>query len=101
MTVNLAGHVRIRDWVTAQPPAPLPRTVAPLPYEAIHHYLRRLANANHLTVAQLSNLIHVRRPPGHADRSFGEQTRERLAAAAGQPLDRITRLYWGPDPDDR
>lgn len=101
MTVNPAGHVRIRDWMTAQPPAPLPRTAAPLPYEAIHHYLRRLANANHLTVTQLSNLIHVRRPPGHAARSFGEQTRERLAAAARQPLDRITRLYWGPGPDDR
>lgn len=100
MTLNPAGHIRIRDWMAALPPVPLPHTVAPLPYEAIHHYLRRLANTNHLTVPQLSNMIHVRRPPGHAGRSFGEQTRERLAVAAGQPLDRIRRLYWGPGPDD-
>lgn len=101
MTVNPAGHVRIRDWMAALPPQPLPRAVAPLPYEAIHHYLRRLANANHLTVTQLSNLIHSPSPPGPGGGHFTDRKRMRLAAAAGQPVDRITRLYWGPGPDDR
>lgn len=95
--LNPDGHRRMRDWMAVLPPAPLPRTVAPMPYEAIHHYLRRLAGANHQTVTQLSNLIHVY-VHAHPGRSFRDRTRERLAAASGQPLTRIKRLYWGPDP---
>jgi hypothetical protein len=47
-------------------------------------------------VNQISNLIDVHSPsrPPHVD--FSDLARERLAAAAGQPLARIRRLYWGP-----
>lgn len=95
---STAGHASMGDWMRMQQPPPLPRTVVPMPYEAIHHYLRRLADANHQAVSQISNLIHVHAParPPHVD--FSDLARERLAVAAGQPLARISRLYWGPAP---
>lgn len=95
-TLNPAAHTQIGDWMRLQPPPPLPRTVAPMPYEAIHHYLRRLADASHQTVSQISKIIHLHNLPAGLD--FNDIARERLAAAASQPIARIRRLYWGPAP---
>lgn len=93
-----ARQLSMDSWLRLQPPAPLPRTVTPMPHEAIHHYLRRLADANHQAVSQISHLIHVRSPALPPGADFAALARERLAAASGQPPARIRRLYWGPAP---
>lgn len=76
---------RQRGWPM---PRPLPRTVIPLAGETTDSYLHRLASANHLDAGLLLAYLCVPRP-----RSLRHLTLERLAAAAGQPLERITRLH--------
>jgi hypothetical protein len=96
VNLNPTRFARISDWTAAQPPRPLPRTVAPVPGEFSLDYIRRLADANHLDFLQLAGFLHTPGAPP-PDRTFEQARRERLAAAAGQSLARITRLHW-PDP---
>lgn len=79
---------RIQEWIDALPPHPLPRTVVPVPGEILHHYLCRLATANHLREPALSRYLSA---PDVALMTNVDP--ERLAAAAGQPLARINRLH--------
>jgi hypothetical protein len=98
VTLNPARLARFADWVTTLPPRPLPRTVTPVAGEYHLDYIARLADANHLEFAELtaalddSAAITLHGPGG-----WKQHEQERLAAAAGQPLARIARLYW-PDP---
>lgn len=96
MTLNPARLARFSDWVHTLTPRPLPRTVVPVVGEYHLDYVMRLARANHLEFLQLCDALHD--PGAYRDgRLRWKQTeQERLAAAAGQPLARISRLYW-PD----
>src|SRR5262249_4540247 len=61
-------------------------------------YIARLAEANHLEFLELSEAVDdTAAITLHSPRGWTQHEQERLAAAAGQPLTRITRLYW-PDP---
>ena len=105
MTLNPARLARFADWAQTLPPRPLPRTVTPVPGEYFLDYIARLSDANHLELLELTGALDdpaaVILDPGRRK----QHRQERLAAAAGQPLARITRLYWdGPgdylrDPD--
>ena len=94
MTLNPARLARFSDWAQTLPPRPLPRTVTPVPGEYYLDYISRLADANHLELAELTGALDdpaaVILDPGLRKR----HRQERLAAAAGQPLGRIARLYW-------
>ncbi len=94
MTLNPARLARFADWAQTLPPRPLPRTAIPVPGEYYLDYTARLADANHLELAELTEALGdpaaVILEPGRRE----QHQRERLAAAAGQPLARIARLYW-------
>jgi hypothetical protein len=94
VTLNPARLARFADWTQTLPPRPLPRTVTPVPGEYYLDYISRLAGANHLELAELTGALDnpaaVILDPGRRR----QHQRERLAAAAGQPLPRIARLYW-------
>jgi hypothetical protein len=95
VNLNPAGLARFSDWARTLPPRPLPRTVTPVPGEYHLDYAARLAAANHLEPMELAEALAdpaaVIFDPGR--RKLHQQ--ERLAAAAGQPLARIARLYRG------
>ena len=97
MTLNPARLARFSDWAHTLTPRPLPRTAVPVAGEYHLDYVMRLAHANHLEFLQLCDALH--NPGANRDgRLRWEQNeQERLAAAAGQPLARISRLYW-PNP---
>ena len=98
MTLNPAGLARFSDWAKTLPPRPLPRTVIPVPGEYYLDYTGRLADANHLELAELTGALDD--PAAILDPGRRKQhQQERLAAAASQPLARISRLYWD-DPGD-
>ena len=94
VTLNPARLARFTDWAQTLPPRPLPRTVTPVPGEYYLDYISRLADANHLELAELTGALDdpaaVILDPGLRKR----HRQERLAAAASQPLARIARLYW-------
>lgn len=94
MSLNPAGLARFSDWAQTLPPRPLPRTVSPVPGEYYLDFIARLADANHLELAELTGALAdpaaVILGPG----SRKQHQQERLAAAAGQPVARIARLYW-------
>lgn len=94
MTLNPARLARFADWARTLPPRPLPRTAIPVPGEYYLDYTARLADANHLELLELTGVLDdpaaVIFDPGHRK----QHHQERLAAAAGQPLARIARLYW-------
>jgi hypothetical protein len=94
VTLNPARLARFSDWARTLPPRPLPRTAIPVPGEYYLDYAGRLAGANHLELLELTGALEdpaaVILPPG----SWKQHQQERLAAAAGQPLARIARLYW-------
>ncbi len=96
--LNPARLVHFTDWVTTLPPRPLPRTATPVPGEYHLDYVARLADANHLKFGELTAALDdTASITLHGLRGWKQREQERLAAAAGQPLARITRLYW-PDP---
>jgi len=98
VTLNPARLAHFADWVTTLPPRPLPRTVTPVPGEYHLDYLARLADANHLEFAELTAALNdTAALTLHSPRGWKQHDQERLAAAAGQPLPRIARLWW-PDP---
>ncbi|MGH3070584.1 MAG: hypothetical protein ACRDMI_18645 [Streptosporangiaceae bacterium] len=94
MTLNPARLALFSDWASTLPPRPLPRTVTPVPGEYYLDYISRLAGANHLELLELTEALDdpaaVILDPGGRK----QHRRERLAAAASQPLTRIARLYW-------
>jgi hypothetical protein len=97
VTLNHARLARFTDWAKTLPPRPLPRTVTPVADEYFLDYIARLAEANHLEFGELTGVLDD--PASilfHPDR-WRQHEQERLAAASGQPLARIARLYW-PDP---
>jgi hypothetical protein len=97
LNLNPGRLTYFTDWAKTLPPRPLPRTVTPVPGEYFLDYIARLAEANHLQLAELTGALDD--PASilyHPDRSR-QHEQERLGAAASQPLARITRLYW-PDP---
>lgn len=99
MTLNPARLALFTDWAKTLPPRPLPRTVIPVPGEYYLDYISRLADANHLELLELTDVLDdpaaVIFDPGRRN----QHRQERLAAAASQPLARIARLYWD-DPGD-
>jgi hypothetical protein len=99
VTLNPARLARFSDWAQTLPPRPLPRTITPVPGEYYLDYIARLADANHLEFPELTEALDdpaaVILDPGRRK----QHQQERLAAAAGQPLARIARLYWD-DPGD-
>lgn len=98
LDLNPARLVHFTDWVTTLPPRPLPRTAIPAPGEYHLDYVVRLAEANHLTFGELTAALDdTASITIYGLRGWKQREQERLAAAAGQPLPRITRLYW-PDP---
>jgi hypothetical protein len=94
VTLNPARLARFTDWASTLPPRPLPRPVTPVPGEYYLDYISRLAGANHLELPELTGALDdpaaVILDPGQRK----QHQQERLAAAAGQPLARIARLYW-------
>jgi len=94
VTLNPARLARFADWAQTLPPRPLPRTVIPVPGEYYLDYISRLVDANHLELPELTGALDdpaaVTLDPGQRK----QHRQERLAAAAGQPLARIARLYW-------
>lgn len=94
MTLNPARLARFGDWAQTLTPRPLPRTAVPVPGEYYIDYISRLAAANHLELSELTEALAdpaaVILDPGRRK----QHQQERLAAAAGQPLPRIARLYW-------
>lgn len=96
--LNPARLAHFTDWVTTLPPRALPRTVPPVAGEYHLDYVARLAQANHLKFPELTAALDdTASITLHGPRDWKLHEQERLAAAAGQPLARITRLYW-PDP---
>jgi hypothetical protein len=93
VTLNPARLARFSDWAQTLPPRPLPRTATPVPGEYYLDYISRLADANHLELLELTGALDdpaaVTLDPGRRN----QHRQERLAAAAGQPLPRIARLY--------
>jgi hypothetical protein len=95
LNLNPAGLARFTDWVTTLPPRPLPRTVTPVASEYHLDYIARLADANHLGFLELTAALDdTAAITLHGPRDWTQHEQERLAAAAGQPLARIARLYW-------
>ena len=99
MTLNLnpARLAYFTDWAKTLPPRPLPRTVIPVAGEYFLDYIARLADANHLEFAELTSALDDPAAILHHPDRWRQHEQERLAAAAGQPLARVARLYW-PDP---
>lgn len=97
MTLNPAGLAHFTSWVTTLPPRPLPRTVTPIAGEYHLGYLGRLADANHLKFGELAGALRdTAAITVCGPLRWKQHEQERLAVAASQPLDRITRLCW-PD----
>ena len=94
MTLNPAGLARFSDWAQTLPPRPLPRTVTPVPGEYYLDYIGRLAAANHLQLPELTGALGDPAAVILDPARRKQHQQERLAAAAGQPLPRIARLYW-------
>ncbi len=94
MTLNPARLARFADWARTLPPRPLPRTATPVPGEYYLDYTARLAGANHLEFAELTEALHDPAEVIFDPWRRKQHQQERLAAAAGQPLARIARLYW-------
>ena len=99
MTLNPARLARFADWASTLPPRPLPRTAIPVPGEYYLDYISRLANANHLELAELTGALDDPAAVIFDSASRKQHQQDRLAAAASQPLARIARLYWD-DPGD-
>ena len=99
MTLNPARLARFADWARTLPPRPLPRTAIPVPGEYYLDYISRLANANHLELAELTGALDDPAAVILDSASRKQHQQDRLAAAASQPLARIARLYWD-DPGD-
>lgn len=97
MNLNPADLARFTDWAQALLPRPLPRTAVPVPGEYYIDYIGRLADANHLELTELTAALADPAAVVLQPASQKQHQQERLAAAAGQPLPRIARLYW----DDR
>jgi len=98
VNLNPAGPARFADWVTTLRMRPLPRTVVPVPGEYHLDYVRRLAEANHLGFGELTGALDdTAAITAHGTLGWTRHQQEGLAAAAGQPLARIARLWW-PDP---
>ncbi len=99
MTLNLnpARVAHFADWAKTLPPRPLPRTVTPVPGEYFLDYIARLARANHLEYLELTSTLDDPAAILFHPHAWTQHEQERLAAAAGQSLARIARLYW-PDP---
>jgi hypothetical protein len=94
VTLNPARLARFADWAQTLPPRPLPRTAIPVPGEYYLDYIARLADANHLDLAEVTSALDDPAAVILDPRHRRQHQRERLAAAAGQPLARIARLYW-------
>jgi hypothetical protein len=98
LNLNPARLARFTDWAKTLPPRPLPRTVTPVAGEYHLDYIARLADANHLAFLELTGALDdTAAITLHSPRGWKRHEQGRLAAAAGQPLARIARLYW-PDP---
>jgi hypothetical protein len=97
LDLNPARLAHFTDWITTLPPRPLPRTVTPVAGEFHLDYIARLAAANHLEFLELAHVVDDLAAITAHRRRWTQHQQERLALAAGQPLDRIARLYW-PDP---
>jgi hypothetical protein len=98
LNLNPADLAHFTDWAKTLPLRPLPRTVTPIPGEYHLDYIARLAAANHLEFLELAGALDdTAAITLHSPRGWTQHEQERLAAAAGQPLARIARLYW-PDP---
>jgi hypothetical protein len=96
--LNPARLAHFADWVTTLPPRPLPRTVTPVAAEYHLDYIARLARANHLEFLELTAALdNTAAITVYGPLRWTQHQQERLAAAASQPLARITRLWW-PDP---
>jgi hypothetical protein len=94
VTLNPAGLDLFTDWARTLPPRPLPRTAPPVPGEYYLDYIVRLADANHLEFRELTGALDDPAAVVHDPGRRKQHRQERLAAAAGQPLPRIARLYW-------
>jgi hypothetical protein len=99
VTLNPARLARFTDWAQTLPPRSLPRTVTPVPGEYYLDYTSRLADANHLELLELTEALDDPAAVILDPARRRQHQQERLAAAAGQPLPRIARLYWD-DPGD-
>jgi hypothetical protein len=97
VTLNPADLAYFTDWAKTLPPRPLPRTVIPVADEYFLGYIHRLAEANHLEFAELTSVLDDPASVLYHPDGWRLHKQERLAAAAGQPLARIARLWW-PDP---
>ena len=97
MTLNPTRLARFTDWAKTLPPRPLPRTVTPVAGEYFLDYIARLAEANQLEFLELTGALDDPAAILYHPHGQTRHEQERLAAAAGQPLARIARLYW-PDP---
>jgi hypothetical protein len=94
VTLNPARLARFSDWAQTLPPRPLPRTITPVPSEYYLDYIGRLADASHLELLELTSALDDPAAVTLHPDSWKQHRQERLAAAAGQPLPRIARLYW-------
>jgi hypothetical protein len=99
VTLNPAGLARFSDWAQTLPPRPLPRTAVPVPGEYYIDYISRLAAANHLELPELTEALGDPAAVILDPARRKQHQQERLAAAAGQPLPRIARLYWDDHSD--
>ena len=89
-----ATPTRVSNWVAARPPAPLPRTVAPIQGETVNSYLHRLARANHQHVDVMRR--YLRHPTGTG--TPGTISPDRLAAASHHPRDLLIQRLHGLGP---
>jgi len=95
VTLNPARLARFADWARTLPPRPLPRTATPVRGQYYLDYISRLADANHLELLELTEALDDPAAVILDPARRRQHQQERLAAAAGQPLARIARLYWG------
>jgi hypothetical protein len=94
VTLNPARLARFTDWARTLPPRPLPRTAIPVRGQYYLDYISRLADANHLELPELTEALDDPAAVILDPARRRQHQQERLAAAAGQPLARIARLYW-------
>jgi hypothetical protein len=98
LDLNPARLIHFTAWAQTLPLRPLPRTVTPVAGEYHLDNIARLAQANHLEFSELTGALDdTAAITVHGPFGWKRHEQERLAAAAGQPLPRIARLYW-PDP---